>query len=54
MTITRTPPARTPNEGGVWHATVLAAVGLAVSEPAAEAETARKCAVARVRQEMAG
>ena len=31
-----------------WHATVLAAVGLAVSEPAAESESARKRAVARV------
>jgi DNA topoisomerase IB len=37
-----------------WHATVLAAVGLAVSEPAAESETARKRAVARVVQEVAG
>jgi DNA topoisomerase IB len=37
-----------------WHATVLAAVGLAVSEPAAETETARKRAVARVVQEVAG
>jgi len=37
-----------------WHATVLATVGLAVSEPAAESETARKRAVARVVQEVAG
>jgi DNA topoisomerase IB len=37
-----------------WHATVLAAVGLAVSGPAAESETARKRAVARVVQEVAG
>jgi DNA topoisomerase IB len=37
-----------------WHATVLAAVGLAVSEPVAESETARKRAVARVVQEVAG
>jgi DNA topoisomerase IB len=36
-----------------WHATVLAAVGLAVSETAAESETARKRAVARVVQEVA-
>ena len=37
-----------------WHATVLAAVGVAVSEPAAESESARKRAVARVVQEVAG
>jgi DNA topoisomerase IB len=37
-----------------WHATVLAAVGLAVSEPAAESGSARKRAVARVVQEVAG
>ena len=37
-----------------WHATVLAAVGLAVSEPAAESETSRKRAVARVVSEVAG
>lgn len=37
-----------------WHATVLAAVGLAVSEPAAESPTARKRAVARVVREVAG
>jgi DNA topoisomerase IB len=38
-----------------WHATVLAAVGLAVSEPAATGPaTARKRAVARVVQEVAG
>ena len=38
-----------------WHATVLAAVGLAVSESAAaESPTARKRAVARVVQEVAG
>jgi DNA topoisomerase IB len=38
-----------------WHATVLAAVGLAVSQPAAtESPTARKRAVARVVQEVAG
>jgi DNA topoisomerase IB len=37
-----------------WHATVLAAVGLAVSEPAALAPAARKRAVARVVQEVAG
>jgi DNA topoisomerase IB len=36
-----------------WHATVLAAVGLAVSEPAATSESARKRAVARVVQEVA-
>ena len=30
-----------------WHATVLAAVGLAVSEPAATSESARKRAVSR-------
>lgn len=36
-----------------WHATVLAAVGLAVSEPAAESATARKRAVARVAREVA-
>jgi DNA topoisomerase IB len=37
-----------------WHATVLAAVGLAVSEGADTSESARKRAVARVVQEVAG
>jgi DNA topoisomerase IB len=37
-----------------WHATVLAAVGLAVSEPANHSNGARKRAVARVIQEVAG
>jgi DNA topoisomerase IB len=37
-----------------WHATVLAAVGLAVSEGAAGSEGARKGAIARVVQEVAG
>ena len=38
-----------------WHATVLAAVGLAVSMPAAnDSETARKRAITRVVQEVAG
>lgn len=37
-----------------WHATVLAAVGLAVSEPAAASPAARKRAVARVVREVAG
>ncbi len=36
-----------------WHATVLAAVGLAVSEPAASSDRARQRAVARVVQEVA-
>ncbi len=36
-----------------WHATVLAAVGLAVSESAADAATARKRAIARVIREVA-
>ena len=36
-----------------WHATVLAAVGLAVSEPAAGSETARRRAVARAVREVA-
>lgn len=36
-----------------WHATVLAAVGLAVSVPAAESPRARKRAIARVVQEVA-
>jgi DNA topoisomerase IB len=36
-----------------WHATVLAAVGLAVSERAAESERARKRAVARAVKEVA-
>ncbi|SEG79087.1 DNA topoisomerase IB [Thermomonospora echinospora] len=36
-----------------WHATVLAAVGLAVSTPAATSESARKRAVSRVVQEVA-
>lgn len=37
-----------------WHATVLAAVGLAVSAPAATGDGARKRAVARVVREVAG
>lgn len=37
-----------------WHATVLAAIGLAVSESAGEADTAAKRAVARVTREVAG
>jgi DNA topoisomerase IB len=37
-----------------WHATVLAAVGLAVSRPAAETAASRKRAVARVVAEVAG
>ena len=37
-----------------WHATVLAAVGLAVSESAAGHEAARKRAIARVVREVAG
>jgi DNA topoisomerase IB len=37
-----------------WHATVLAAVGLAVSKSAAATEAAHKRAVARVVQEVAG
>jgi DNA topoisomerase IB len=36
-----------------WHATVLAAVGLAVSGPAATSETARRRAVVRVVREVA-
>jgi DNA topoisomerase IB len=36
-----------------WHATVLAAVGLAVSGPASASDTARKRAIARVVQEVA-
>jgi DNA topoisomerase IB len=35
-----------------WHATVLAAVALAVSEPAADSETARNRAVARAVREV--
>jgi DNA topoisomerase IB len=37
-----------------WHATVLAAVGLAVSESAAGHEAARTRAIARVVREVAG
>lgn len=37
-----------------WHATVLAAVGLAVSEHATDSETARKRAIARTVAEVAG
>jgi DNA topoisomerase IB len=37
-----------------WHATVLAAVGLAVSEPAAGRDAFRKRAIARVVAEVAG
>ena len=37
-----------------WHATVLAAVGLAVSEQAAGSESARKRAIARVVREVSG
>jgi DNA topoisomerase IB len=36
-----------------WHATVLAAVGLAVSEPVADSERARKRAIARAVKEVA-
>jgi DNA topoisomerase IB len=36
-----------------WHATVLTAVGLAVSEPAAASDRARKRAIARVVKEVA-
>jgi DNA topoisomerase IB len=36
-----------------WHATVLAAVGLAVSKPAATSDSARKRAIARVVREVA-
>jgi DNA topoisomerase IB len=36
-----------------WHATVLAAVGLAVSRPAASSDSARKRAIARVVREVA-
>ena len=36
-----------------WHATVLAAVGLAVSEPAASSDSARQRAIVRVVQEVA-
>ncbi len=36
-----------------WHATVLAAVGLAVSEPAASSDRARKRAISRVIREVA-
>jgi DNA topoisomerase IB len=36
-----------------WHATVLAAVGLAVSKPAAASDTARKRAITRVVREVA-
>jgi DNA topoisomerase IB len=36
-----------------WHATVLAAVGLAVSEPAATSDSTRKRAIARVVREVA-
>jgi DNA topoisomerase IB len=36
-----------------WHATVLAAVALAVSEPAADSQAARKRAIARAVQEVA-
>ncbi len=37
-----------------WHATVLAAVGLAVSERAAGSESSRKRAIARVVREVSG
>jgi DNA topoisomerase I-like protein len=37
-----------------WHATVLAAVGLAVSEGASGSDAARKRAIARVVREVAG
>jgi DNA topoisomerase IB len=37
-----------------WHATVMAAVALAVSEPVARSETARRRAVARAVREVAG
>jgi DNA topoisomerase IB len=37
-----------------WHATVMAAVALAVSEPVARSETARKRAIARAAREVSG
>ncbi|MFE1576497.1 DNA topoisomerase IB [Streptomyces fradiae] len=37
-----------------WHATVMAAVALAVSEPVAHSETARRRAIARAVREVAG
>ncbi|MFJ8187653.1 DNA topoisomerase IB [Streptomyces sp. NPDC096105] len=37
-----------------WHATVMAAVALAVSEPVARSETARRRAIARAAREVAG
>ncbi|MGW7465995.1 DNA topoisomerase IB [Streptomyces xantholiticus] len=37
-----------------WHATVLAAVALAVSQPIARSETARRRAIARAAREVAG
>ncbi|KOV70546.1 DNA topoisomerase [Streptomyces sp. NRRL WC-3618] len=37
-----------------WHATVMAAVALAVSEPAARSESARRRAIARAAREVAG
>ncbi|MER7175367.1 DNA topoisomerase IB [Streptomyces mesophilus] len=37
-----------------WHATVLAAVALAVSQPVARSETARRRAIARAAREVAG
>jgi DNA topoisomerase IB len=44
----------TAKEFRTWHATVLAAVGLAVSRSAARSRAARKRAVARAVQEVAG
>ena len=46
--------AFTAKDFRTWHATVLAAVGLAVSERAAGRDAARKRAIARVVQEVAG
>jgi DNA topoisomerase-1 len=37
-----------------WHATVMAAVALAVSQPVARSETARRRAIARAAREVAG
>ncbi|GGQ78353.1 site-specific integrase [Streptomyces flaveolus] len=37
-----------------WHATVMAAVALAVSQPVARSESARRRAVARAAREVAG
>lgn len=47
-------PEITAKDFRTWHATVMAAVALAVSHPVARSETARRRAIARATREVAG